>query len=260
MSKELPFFKFHSAEWLTGDISLENYRMQGIFIALCAEYWQRSCKLTQKCMKKRLKLDQKSTETLLELGLMSIENNQISIDFLDEQFAELSENHRKRVESGRKGGQKTSSNATSPPQAPLKHLDKDKDKEEDKEEDIDIKDIVSYLNLKSGKSFKSATPKTKTVIGARLKDGFSVEDAKRVIDTKVKEWTGGDMEKYIRPETLFGTKFEGYLNEAPSGASMNPVIQKTLKTIEKLKREGSSPEALKMMEERLEAEKVKYGE
>jgi len=258
MSKELPFFKFHSAEWLTGDISLENYRMQGIFIALCAEYWQRSCKLTQKCIKKRLKLDQKSVETLTELGLMSIENNLISIDFLDEQFAELSENHRKRVESGRKGGQKSSSNATSPPQAPPEHLDKDKDK--DKEEDIDTKEIVSYLNQISGKGFKLSTAKTKTVIRARLNEGFSVEDAKKVIDTKVKEWTGGDMEKYIRPETLFGTKFEGYLNEAPSGASMHPVIQKTLKTIEKLKREGSSPEALKILNDRLEAEKVKYSE
>ena len=51
---------------------------------------------------------------------------------------------------------------------------------------------------------------------ARIKEGFTLEDFKRVIDWKVSKWIGTDMEQYLRPETLFGTKFESYLNEAPA--------------------------------------------
>ena len=90
--------------------------------------------------------------------------------------------------------------------------------EEDKEEDID-KDkeiyisIVSYLNEKAGTKFKHTTGKTKSAIKARMAEGFTVDDFKTVIDKKCAEWIGDPkMEKYLRPETLFGTKFEGYLN------------------------------------------------
>jgi uncharacterized phage protein (TIGR02220 family) len=52
------------------------------------------------------------------------------------------------------------------------------------------------------------------LISARLNEGFTVQDFKTVIDNKVSSWFGNkDMEKFLRPETLFGTKFEGYLNE-----------------------------------------------
>lgn len=89
----------------------------------------------------------------------------------------------------------------------------------DKEEDIDIdKDIymsiVSYLNEKAGTKFKHTTAKTKSAIHARLAEGFTVDDFKAVIDKKCAEWiTDEKMAQYLRPETLFGTKFEGYLNQ-----------------------------------------------
>jgi uncharacterized phage protein (TIGR02220 family) len=52
------------------------------------------------------------------------------------------------------------------------------------------------------------------LVSARLNEGFTVQDFKTVIDNKVSSWFGNkDMEKFLRPETLFGTKFEGYLNE-----------------------------------------------
>lgn len=78
----------------------------------------------------------------------------------------------------------------------------------------DIYTIIDYLNEVSGKHFKAGTPKTKSLIKARLNEGFTVDDFKTVILKKYKQWKGGDMERYIRPETLFGTKFEGYLNES----------------------------------------------
>ncbi len=73
--------------------------------------------------------------------------------------------------------------------------------------------VVDYLNLKANKTYKSTTKKTQTLIKARQNEGFTLEDFKKVIDNKVFSWQGTEWEKYLRPETLFGTKFESYLNE-----------------------------------------------
>lgn len=80
----------------------------------------------------------------------------------------------------------------------------------------DVAEIVNHLNEKTGSSFKASTASTRKQIGARLKEGYTVEDCKRVIDDRVKEWTGTKWEQYLRPSTLFApSKFEGYLNAAP---------------------------------------------
>lgn len=76
-----------------------------------------------------------------------------------------------------------------------------------------IAEIIDYLNKRTGKHFKTNVDKTKRYIKARIKEGFDIEDFKKVIEIKCRTWMGTDMEKYLRPETLFGTKFEGYLNE-----------------------------------------------
>lgn len=76
------------------------------------------------------------------------------------------------------------------------------------------KEIIEYLNNKANKSYKSTTSKTKDLIKARWNEGFRLDDFKKVIDNKVLDWESKpEMSKYLRPETLFGTKFEGYLNE-----------------------------------------------
>lgn len=75
-------------------------------------------------------------------------------------------------------------------------------------------DIIGYLNAKTGSNYKATTAKTKQLIQARLNEKFTLEDFKMVIDKKTKEWLENEeMSKYLRPETLFGTKFEGYLNQ-----------------------------------------------
>ncbi|EPB8162328.1 conserved phage C-terminal domain-containing protein [Clostridium perfringens] len=73
--------------------------------------------------------------------------------------------------------------------------------------------IIDYLNSKTGKSYKSTTRKTQSLIKARIDEGFNEEEFFKVIDNKVSEWKGTEYEKYLRPETLFGNKFEGYLNQ-----------------------------------------------
>ena len=86
----------------------------------------------------------------------------------------------------------------------------------------EVAEIVAYLNKVTGTDYKPTTKKTQQLIKARMRDGFTVADFKTVIDKKNQdEWfvTGG----YMRPETLFGTKFEGYLNERPKNLAQQPV-------------------------------------
>ena len=81
------------------------------------------------------------------------------------------------------------------------------------EPNIPYKEIVEHLNIRTGSSYKHTTKKTKELIKARYNEGFTLDNFKEVIDKKCVEWMNSDMEKYLRPETLFGTKFEGYLNQ-----------------------------------------------
>ena len=74
-------------------------------------------------------------------------------------------------------------------------------------------EIIEYLNQKAGTSFRSRSTDSRKHIHARLDEGFTLQDFKIVIDKKVAEWKGTDMAKYLRPATLFGSKFEGYLNQ-----------------------------------------------
>ena len=77
---------------------------------------------------------------------------------------------------------------------------------------------VNYLNKKAGTNYRYTSRATQRLINARVAEGFTEADFKTVIDKKVAEWQGTDMAKYLRPETLFGAKFESYLNQSVSGA------------------------------------------
>ena len=91
-------------------------------------------------------------------------------------------------------------------------IKEEKYKKEEKTE-IPYVEIIDYLNLKTKSHYKYSTNKTIACIKARWREGFRLEDFKKVIDNKSKEWLGDPKyENYLRPETLFGNKFEGYLN------------------------------------------------
>ena len=135
-----------------------------------------------------------------------------------------------RAEAGSKGGKiskrlskdvsKTKANSQANTQA---NTDIDIDNEIDNDIDIslslkDLKDkeiigIIEYLNQEADTNYKSTSVKTKTLIKARMKEGFTVDNFHTVIQKKTAEWKNTEQEKYLRPETLFGTKFEGYLNQ-----------------------------------------------
>lgn len=75
--------------------------------------------------------------------------------------------------------------------------------------------IINYLNINTNNQYRPTTKKTQTCIRARINEGFVIDDFKKVIDNMAAEWMGTEWEKYLRPETLFGTKFESYLNRKP---------------------------------------------
>ena len=80
-------------------------------------------------------------------------------------------------------------------------------------EPVPYQEVVEYLNQKTGKNFKHTSKVTQRHIRARLAEGFTVSDFKQVIDKKCSDWLRDQkMKEYLRPETLFGTKFESYLN------------------------------------------------
>ena len=75
------------------------------------------------------------------------------------------------------------------------------------------KEVISYLNLKAKKNFKIGTASHQKFIKARLKEGYVLEDFKKVVDIMVAKWKGTEYEQYLQPQTLFGNKMDNYLNQ-----------------------------------------------
>ncbi|MCU1807888.1 conserved phage C-terminal domain-containing protein [Cytobacillus firmus] len=84
--------------------------------------------------------------------------------------------------------------------------------------DIPYAEVIEYLNSQTHTAYRTSSKKTKKLIRARWLEGFSLEDFKKVIDLKAEEWLHDPYwRKFLRPETLFGTRFESYLNQKPLG-------------------------------------------
>jgi hypothetical protein len=147
MSKELPYFKFIATEWLTGDIVFEPLDVQGLFINICAIYWQRDGDLTIADLSRRYA---NSSERLAMLAdrYIIVSDGKISIKFLDEQLFERAELSTKNSINGKKGGEakaakmskKTKKNSDSlafdsDGLANSSNKDKEEEKEEEKEKD-----------------------------------------------------------------------------------------------------------------------------
>lgn len=102
-------------------------------------------------------------------------------------------------------------------------------------------EVVDHLNQRAGTHYKATTANTRKLIKARLKEGFTVDEIKLVIDKKCAEWLNNPaMVEYLRPETLFGNKFEGYLNAKPrtQATPTNPNQQTTYIDLNKAWEDG----------------------
>ena len=193
---------------------------------------------------------EKALKAFIDLGLVEIMNNG-AIYMLDIQnfIGETStEADRKKVYRAKISSEKETlklvgqmSGQTSDIRTPEIELEKERKKEKEKEKDIveenfifpdylsekavdqikkgnpknyKLRFPIAYLNQVTEKNFQFVEKNTK-LINSRLLEGYELEDFKTVVDIKFDEWKGTEMAKYIRPETLFGTKFDGYLNQIP---------------------------------------------
>lgn len=103
--------------------------------------------------------------------------------------------------------------------------DKEKDKKRDIEKKIQYQEIMDYLNIKADTNFKITNTDTRKLIESRYKEDFILNDFKKVIDNKCEEWLDTSFQIYLRPSTLFGNKFEDYLNQKPVKKTKNSGVR-----------------------------------
>ena len=166
----------------------------------------------------------KSLHELIEEGVLTVNEHKI----LQKRMIRDNDISIKRSKAGQKGGfakgfakAKTTANS----EYESENIDANENASESAKANITNKktkiidnniyiDIVSDLNLVVGTNFKHTSKKTREHINARLKEGFTLEDFKTVHRKKAQEWQyDNKMVKFLRPETLYGTKFESYLNQ-----------------------------------------------
>ena len=166
----------------------------------------------------RFNLFSRAIETFQKVGLITINEKGFIVitNWNKRQFK--SDNSYDRVKKFREVTSKRNVSCNVFETPPDTDTDTDTEKEntfvvKDDPDKIPFREIISHLNGKTGMSFKATTTKTKSLIRSRWIEGFRLADFKAVIDRMADEW-GADskMMVYLRPVTLFGPKFEGYLN------------------------------------------------
>jgi len=100
----LPYFQFKPSDWLTGDIQYCSLEAKGLFSDICAFYWQRKCTMTQVELYKKFK-HEKLLEELIHQEVIKIEDGDVVIEFLLDQFELLHKEHKRNVTNGRKGAE-----------------------------------------------------------------------------------------------------------------------------------------------------------
>ena len=100
MSKELPYFKFFSDQWLGKKITLEPYEVQGVFINVCAIYWANDCNIKIATLQKRYG---EAINILIEDGYIKDKNGMAKISFLDSQWQDRHKIHKELSNSGKAG-------------------------------------------------------------------------------------------------------------------------------------------------------------
>ena len=189
MAKELPYFKFEPAEYLTKDISFCSLSAQGLFINICSYYWQRNCKITKSQLLKRLDYEDEFDELIFE-GVIDLDENQyIIIKFLDNQLTSVEEKSKTNSANGSKGGRPKKNIVINPIETEIKPklnpiesetkgIREDKIKENNINNNLSVNwdALLSQFNLITGKKIRVIDDKTKRQVNARLKEGYSKQD------------------------------------------------------------------------------------
>lgn len=165
-------------------------------------------------------------KTFEDFGMIEIVNNAITIPNWEkhqslDKLERAKEQNRMRVAAHRERQKALASGNDYSNVTPVTSNDADKEEEKEKEKDKEkkkevYKAVIDRLNEKAGTNYRASSKATQGHINARFAEGFTLEDFFTVIEKKCAEWKGTNMEMYLRPETLFGSKFESYLNAPAS--------------------------------------------
>ena len=102
MAKDLPYFKFFCSEWSDGDITLESYEAQGVFINVCSYYWSNECKVEHKKLLKKFRGSEEIISNLINENIFKIDEEQnVLISFLDEQQNERNKKSKIKSRGGK---------------------------------------------------------------------------------------------------------------------------------------------------------------
>lgn len=157
MAKELPYFQFEPAEYLTKDVSFCSLEAQGLFINICSYYWQRECKLSKSQLLKRLNYPNILDELVTE-GIIDFDGEDLVIKFLDNQYLKATKKSEVNSKNGAKGGRpkKPKETESKPNQNPieseLKGIREDKKREYNIIEDKKIPLWLDFFNYAEEKA------------------------------------------------------------------------------------------------------------
>jgi uncharacterized phage protein (TIGR02220 family) len=232
MAKELPYFKFFCSEWSDGDITLESFESQGLFINICSYYWSNSCKITLTKLKKKFKGFDSLIEELVESGIIKVENDNVLINFLNEQLTEREDSSIKKSLAGKASAearklskleQQVNTSSTESQhvlnscstESQLIRKDKIKEyKEKDDNLSVNWEGLLSQFNNITGKNFKVICDKTKRQVNARLKEGYSKLDLVNAITNCFNDDYHKENPKYLTLEFISrADKMQKYAQE-----------------------------------------------
>ena len=104
MSKELPYFKFYTSEWINGDITLESFELQGLFVNICAYYWSKDGNVTMTVLLKKFRGYDIQIQQLQDSNIIKVNNGRLDISFLNEQLDSKQLQKYINQKNGSKGG------------------------------------------------------------------------------------------------------------------------------------------------------------
>jgi len=156
MAKELPYFQFEPAEYLTKDVSFCSLSAQGLFINICSYYWQRQCDLTKEQFLRRFNY-LTEFEELIKEGVIDVVDNKIIVKFLDAQYLKATEKSVINSGNGSKGGRpkKPIKTELKPNEKPIESESKGIREEDIKENEIKVKNNneIFYTDLLSSQTW-----------------------------------------------------------------------------------------------------------
>tara|TARA_R110002049_G_scaffold199037_1_gene369092 strand:- start:25366 stop:26205 length:840 start_codon:yes stop_codon:yes gene_type:complete len=231
MAKELPYFQFEPAEYLTGDISFCSLSAQGLFTILCSYYWQRSCNITKEQFLRRIN-NPKEFQELVDENVIQLQDSSIKIKFLDEQFDKVTKQSKTNSANGSKGGRprkkKQKETETKPKLNPneseTKGIREDKIREEEIKED-EVDEIITSDVLYDLEKLKTEYLQNEKLVKAFVYNKANkIKDAKE-LEGRLSEFIISLTEQGRHKETFkeFSSYFRNWNKKLPSDTQVKRI-------------------------------------